>query len=231
MSDRPPRLLVIAPHPDDEILGAGGTIVRFSRAGGEVTVLTVTGDLPPVYPPGVWEDNVAEARLAHAVVGVKESIFMDNPAVMLGEIPVPELNDKILKVLEQVDPDILFVPYYDRHIDHRHVFEATMVATRPVGVGQRLRLLAAYETLSGTHWNAPHMEPNFSPNWSVDITEQIDTKLEAMRCYQRDLQRFPRPRSLEALRALALFRGSQAGTAFAEAFYIIRMTAAPETLV
>lgn len=223
-------MLVVAPHPDDETLGPGGTIARFTHAGGEVTVLTVTGDLPPVYAPGVWEQTVEEARLAHAVIGVKNSIFMDNPAVMLGEIPVPELNDKVLRIVREVAPDILLVPFYDRHIDHRLVFETVMVAARPVGVGRHLRIVAAYETLSETHWNAPHIEPSFAPNWCVDISDEIDVKLQAVRCYQSAIDGSPEARSIEAVRALALFRGSQAGMAFAEAFQVIRMTSPPETL-
>ncbi len=223
-------MLVVAPHADDETLGPGGTIARFVHAGGEVTVLTVTGDLPPVYPRGVWEMTVDEARLAHAVLGVKHSIFMDNPAVTLGQIPAHELNEKILTVVREVAPDIVLVPFFDRHIDHRLVFDTVMVAARPVGAGKDLRMVAAYETLSETHWNAPHIEPGFAPNWCVDITEEIEVKLDAMRCYQSAIEVSPMARSVEAVRALALFRGSQASMGFAEAFHVIRMTSPPEIL-
>jgi LmbE family N-acetylglucosaminyl deacetylase len=226
-----PKMLVVAPHPDDEILGVGGTMARFARNGGDVTVLTVAAHMPPLYPEAVHVQTVAEARSAHAVVGVKESIFLDNPAVLLGEISVPEFNSMIMKVVERVNPGILLIPYYDRHVDHRIVFDATMVVARPVGVGKDIKLLAAYETLSETHWNAPHIEPNFTPNWSVDITDFIDTKVEAMNCFQSQVHPFPAPRSLEALKALALFRGSQSGSGYAEGFHVIRMTASPEELL
>lgn len=231
MDKRPLKMLVIAPHPDDEILGAGGTIARFANAGYEVTVLTVAAHMPPLYPSSVHEQTIAEARKAHEIVGVKESIFLKNPAVLLGQIPVHEFNNKILEVVKKVTPDIMLVPYYDRHIDHRQVFDAAMVAGRPVGVGKQIKILAAYETLSETHWNAPHLEPNFTPNWCVDITEYIDIKIKAMQCYESQLHSYPMPRSLEALRALALFRGSQAGMGYAEGFHVIRMTVLPDHIL
>lgn len=226
----PPRMLVVAPHPDDETLGAGGAIARFAQAGGDVTVLTVAAHMPPLYPPEVHRRTVEEARQAHAVLGVRESIFLDNPAVLLGELPVPQRNRAVLEVVERVKPQVLLCPYYDRHVDHRHVFDAVMVAARPVGVGRGIRVVAAYESLSETHWNAPAVEPAFVPGWVVDISEVVETKLAAMGCYQSQTHAFPGPRSLEALRALALFRGSQAGFGYGEAFHVLRMTAAPEAL-
>jgi len=230
MRNRSPKMLVVAPHPDDEILGVGGTMVRFASAGGEITVLTVAAHMPPLYPEKVHQQTVAEARKAHALIGVKESIFFDNPAMLLGQIPIHEFNARILEVAQKVEPDIMLVPYYDRHLDHRQIFDATMVVARPVGVGRQIKIVAAYETLSETHWNAPHLEPNFTPNWCVDITEFIDAKLKAMQCYESQLHSYPMPRSLEALRALALFRGSQAGMGYAEGFHVIRMTMSPERL-
>jgi LmbE family N-acetylglucosaminyl deacetylase len=98
-----------------------------------------------------------------------------------------------------------------------------MVATRPVGPGIGIRIVAAYETLSETHWNAPHIEPNFTPNWVVDITGTIDRKLEALACYASQISPFPGPRSIEAVKALAMFRGTQAGFAYGEALHLVRM--------
>jgi LmbE family N-acetylglucosaminyl deacetylase len=150
--------------------------------------------------------------------------------VCLGETPVHEFNAAINQVVRRVEPHILLFPYWDRHIDHRMVFDSVMVAARPVGVGRGIKVVAAYETLSETHWNAPHIEPNFTPNWCVDITEFVDIKLRAMACYASQLHPYPQPRSVEALRALALFRGSQAGFGYGEGFHVVRMTAAPEGL-
>lgn len=219
------RVLVIAPHPDDETLGVGGTIKRMSDAGCQVTVLTVAAHMPPLYPKEVHETTIRESRKAHAILGVAESVYLDKPAVFLGEIPVHEFNALILREVARVSPDIVLVPYYDRHIDHRMIFDACLVAARPVGAGKNIKLVAAYETISETHWNAPHIEPNFTPNFCVDITGQIDDKLTAMECFRSQLHEFPGPRSVEALKALALFRGSQAGYGYAEAFHVMRMGA------
>jgi len=219
------KALIIAPHPDDETLGVGGTIKRLSDSGIAVSVLTVAAHMPPLYSAKVHETTVREARAAQNILGVSEGIFLDNPAVLLGDIPVPEFNKMIGEHVDRIRPDILLMPYYDRHIDHRMVFDACMVAARPVGSGTNIKLVVAYETISETHWNAPHIEPNFTPNFFVDITGQIDAKIEAMSEFQSQLHPFPGPRSVEALRALALFRGSQAGYGYAEALHIIRMGA------
>jgi LmbE family N-acetylglucosaminyl deacetylase len=219
------NILVIAPHPDDETLGVGGSMKRFTERGWSVFVLTMAAHMPPLYPADVHETTVREARAAQAVLGVTDGVFLDNPAVMLGDIPPAEFNKLILDHVDRISPDVLLMPYYDRHIDHRHVFDACMVAARPVGAGKNIKLVAAYETISETHWNAPHIEPNFTPNFFIDITDQIDAKLEAMSHFKSQLHPFPGPRSVEALKALALFRGSQAGYGYAEAFHVIRMGA------
>ena len=222
-------MLVIAPHPDDEVLGAGGLMTRFALAGGKVTVLTVAAHMPPLFPKSVHNQTISEAKKAHAIMGVNESIFLNKPAVGLRDEDTATINNDILTVVKNTNPDIVLIPYFDRHIDHRVIFDACMVATRPVGAGLKIKVLAAYETLSETHWNAPHIEPNFTPNWVVDITDQIEVKLNAFSLYESQVHSFPAPRSIEALRALALFRGSQSGYGYGEAFHIIRMTAPPES--
>ena len=216
-------VLVIAPHPDDEILGVGGTIAKYANMGCPVTVLTVSGHTPPLYSPGVYEEIVEEALRAHALVGVTDSRFLELPCTMLGTVPVHELNGLILEAVRSVEPAIVLCPYPDRHIDHRLVFDATMVATRPVDVGRKIEILAAYETLSETHWNAPHIEPNFVPNWVVDVTDFLEIKKQALACYVSQISEFPGPRSVEANIALATLRGTQAGFAYGEGLHIVRM--------
>src|SRR5438128_11187354 len=142
------RLLVVAPHPDDAVLGAGGTIARFARAGGQVTVLTVAAHMPPLYPAEVHERTIREAQRAHALLGVGESIFLDHPAVLLDETPLWKFNSSIQEVVDRVEPHVLLMPYFDRHIDHRQVFEGVMVASRPIGKARSIKLIATYETLS-----------------------------------------------------------------------------------
>lgn len=223
-TDRTPTALVIAPHPDDEVLGAGATIARLAQASVEVTVVACCSDLPPLYPADVAPLVEAEARAAHTVLGVAESIFLDLPSVEVARGPVAALNGPLQEVVNRVRPGIVLIPFPDRHVDHRTVFDAAMVVTRPVGAGAGIRMVAMYETISETFWNAPGAEPSFVPSWNVDVTGTIEQKVEAFAAYRSQLQAFPGPRSPEALRALALLRGSQAGCAAAESFQVVRLT-------
>ncbi|MDO8788916.1 MAG: PIG-L deacetylase family protein [Sulfuritalea sp.] len=217
------RVLVVAPHPDDETLGAGGTIAKFVQQGHEVSVLVVSGHLPPIYSRADYDVTITEAARAFSILGITKSRFLEIPATMVGEQPAGVLNGEVAGMIKEIKPQIVLCPFPDRHIDHRAVFESVMVATRPVAAGCGIEVLAAYETLSETHWNAPHMEPNFVPNWVVDISAQIDRKIEALTYYESQIPSFPGARSLEAVKALAIFRGTQAGFPFGEGFQIIRM--------
>ena len=163
------RILVVAPHPDDETLALGGTIAKFSELGYEIHVLVVSGNLPPLYKREDFEKTVTEAKQAFDILGVSHSKFLEIPATMINDFPVHELNSMILQSVNDLNPHIVFCPYPDRHVDHRLVFDSVMVATRPVQKGKNIEILAAYETLSETHWNAPHIEPNFTPNWVINI--------------------------------------------------------------
>lgn len=221
------RALVIAPHPDDEVLGCGGTIAALAAAGCEVHVLVASQDLPPLYPAETAGTIRAEARSAHGILGVADAQFLPHPSVELARMGVAELNRGIESAVARLAPDLVLVPFPDRHLDHKAVFEAAMVATRPVGAGAGIATLAAYETISETHWNAPHIEADFSPDWFVDITDHIAAKLSAFSCYASQVQPPPGPRSLRALEALATFRGSQVGLESAEAFCTVRRVSRP----
>jgi LmbE family N-acetylglucosaminyl deacetylase len=218
------RALVIAPHPDDEVLGCGGTIARLADEGWEVTVVAVCSDLPPLYPADVAPLVESEARRAHAVLGVHESVFLDLPSVEVSRGPVAQLNGGLQAVVDRVRPELALIPFPDRHVDHRAVFDASMVVTRPVGTGIGIRTVALYETVSETFWNAPGAEPAFVPTWTVDVTGTIERKCESFTCFESQLQPFPAPRSREALEALALFRGSQAAVGYGESFQVARMS-------
>ena len=217
------RVMIVAPHPDDETLGVGGTIAKYSSQGADIFVLIVSGHLPPLYSRKEYDKTVHEAKSAFKLLGVSQSKFLEIPATMINSKPLHEVNGQILKIINDFKPHIVFCPYPDRHIDHRLIFDIVMVATRPVGIGRDIEVLAAYETLSETHWNAPHIEPNFTPNWVIDITEQIDNKLDALSCYKSQISDFPGSRSIEAVEALAKFRGTQAGFGYGEGFHVIRM--------
>lgn len=216
---------MIAPHPDDETLGVGGTMAKYSDSESEVTLLVVSGHLPPLYTRADYDRTVAECKKAMAVLGVADARFLEIPTGMIGSQAVGVVNGKIAQLIAEVRPEIVLSPFPDRHIDHRLVFESVMVAARPKGPGREIKLLAAYETLSETHWNAPQIEPTFMPSLTVDITAQIERKLRALQCYESQISAFPDARSLDAAEALAKFRGTQAGFGFGEAFHVIRMIA------
>jgi len=222
------KMLVIAPHPDDSILGAGGTMARFIKSGGEITVLTIAAHQPPLFSEDVFHLTIKEAKKALSLIGVKKSIFQNIPALSVDKLEHHELNKIISDVLLQVCPDILLIPYLDRNIDHSVIFQSAMVSSRAIGSKNGISIIAAYEILSSTHFNAPHVEPNFTPNWVVDISEFMNSKMEALNCCDSQLGIFPHPRSREASLALALFRGSQVGVAYGEGYHIIRMTMLPE---
>lgn len=222
------RVLVVAPHADDETLGAGGTIARYAREGHEVYVAVMTGpgeDEPhAVFPRETWDVVREEARQACATLGVKELIFRELPAVLVADLSLWQVNRETLSLLNDVRPDVLFVPFpLDLHRDHRELFHSLSVAWRPTNeAGQGIKAVYAYEVLSETHWNAAYLEQGFLPNVWVDIEQDLDTKLAALASYRSQIAAFPHFRSLEAVEALARFRGAQMSMRAAEAFVLVR---------
>jgi LmbE family N-acetylglucosaminyl deacetylase len=225
MLDRIQRALVIAPHPDDEVLGCGGTIARLTAMGRAVDVAIVTRGFAPRFDPGQADAVRAEALEAHRRLGVAHTHFLDFPAAELDCVPRADLNRAIGDVVASSRADTLFVPFVgDMHFDHRLVFESAMVAARPRGDSYPVRILA-YETVSETNWAAPYLGPAFQPHLFIDIAGYVDAKLEAFSCFASQVRPFPDERSLEALRALAMMRGACVSRAVAEAFTYVREVA------
>ena len=216
------KILVIAPHPDDEVLGAGGTIARFSAEGREVNVAVITEGKPPRFTRDAVERVRDEARSAHRLLGVRETVWLNYPAAALGEVTHSELNSGLSGLVQKFQPDVLLIPFVgDMHLDHQLTFMSALVAARPHN-GFSPRLILAYETLSETNWNAPYLTPGFIPNVFIDISAQLDVKLEAMSAFKSQLRDPPHERSLEALKALATLRGATVLKRAAEAFVLIR---------
>jgi LmbE family N-acetylglucosaminyl deacetylase len=216
------RTLVIAPHPDDEVLGAGATIARLAEAGDEVHVAVVTRGRPPVYADAEVAAIRDEARKAHAHLGVRRTHWLDLPAAELTETPTRTVNKAILDIVRHVDPDTIMVPFPgDIHVDHQRVFTSALVAARP-HQARYPRTILSYETLSETNWNAPYLTPQFSPNLFIDVSNTLERKLEAFRFYASQVRMAPHERSPEALAALARLRGATVHLAAAEAFVVVR---------
>lgn len=216
------KVLVIAPHPDDEVIGVGGTIAKRAAAGDEVYVCVVTRGPKNLFPEDLVEQTRKECREADAMLGVKETIFLDFPAVMLETVPRYEFNGKIAEVVQRINPDEVYIPHRgDMQIDHQMVVDAAMVALRPRGKNYPKRVYA-YETLSETGWNIPNTMNEFIPTVYEDITEEFELKLKAMEIFKSQLAPFPAARSIGAIEALAKYRGSTVSVLAAEAYSLIR---------
>ena len=216
------RVLVIAPHPDDEVLGCGGTMAKHASEGDEVYLCIVTKAYPPEWPEDEMKERRDEVLRVNKVLGIKKTSFLDLPTAKLDTIPQKELNSLIAQVIDKVKPQILYIPHKgDVNNDHRLVFDAAMVAIRP-RPGPVIKRVLSYETLSETEWAAPSKESAFMPNVYVDISGALETKLKAMAEYKSELKEFPHPRSLEAISALAKIRGAAVGVEAAEAFMLVR---------
>ena len=216
------KVLVFAPHPDDEIIGVGGTIAKRTKAGDEVYVCVVTKGQEPMFKREFIEQGRRECREADTKLGVKETIFLDFPAVMLETVPRYEFNGKIVEVVQKINPDEVYIPHRgDMQIDHQMVVDAAMVAVRPRGENYPKRVYA-YETLSETGWNIPNTVNDFIPTVYEDISDTLQHKLDAMGVFQSQLAPFPAARSIGAIESLARFRGATVSIDAAEAFSLIR---------
>ena len=216
------KTLVVAPHPDDEVLGCGGTIARLANSGQEVHVAIVTRGYEPAFPRELVESVRAELAEAHKILGVSQCHFLDLPAAALDTLPGADINAAIGGLVQKLSPQTLFLPFLgDVHRDHQIVFNAGLVAARPRGPDAPRRVYA-YETLSETNWAAPGVTETFAPNVFFDISETIRTKLDAFACFASQVKPFPDERSLKTIEALATVRGSTVYVPSAEAFMLLR---------
>lgn len=216
------NVLVFAPHPDDEVLGVGGTIAKRVSEGHTVYVCVVTKACEPLFRVEQVERGRAECRDADKLLGVTQTLFLDFPAVMLEEVPRYKLNEGILQTVLQVKPDEVYIPHRgDMQLDHKMIVDACMVALRPK-YEHRVGRIYAYETLSETGWDIPNTVNEFIPTVYEDISAFLTRKLDAMKIFESQLADFPAARSLGAIDALARFRGATIGVDAAEAFTLIR---------
>lgn len=216
------KVLVIAPHPDDEVLGCGGTIAKRAAEGHDVFVCVVTKGCEPLFPPEQVQQVRAECEKADQLLGVKETCFLDFPAAMLEQVPRYKLNDALSNVIQTIKPEEVYIPHRgDMQIDHKMIVDAAMVGLRPK-YKHIVRSIYAYETLSETGWDLPNTTNEFIPTVYEDISSFLEKKLQAMRVFDSQLAEFPAARSLGAVEALAKYRGATINTMAAEAFCLIR---------
>ena len=226
--DKIHRALVIAAHPDDEVLGCGGTIARLRRQGADVHVLIVANgltsriDFDAVRDVGLLELHHQRARRAGDILGAQSVSVLGMPDQRLDTLPLLEITQALEREITRVQPDTIFTQHGgDLNVDHVLLYRATLTATRPLP-GTVVRRVYAYEVASSTEWSFQRFEPRFSPSVFFDISDTLELKVAAMQVYESEARLFPHPRSPEALRASAARWGSVVGLHAAEAFELVR---------
>lgn len=221
------NVLVVAPHPDDEILGCGGTIAKHISNGDKVFVAVMTN--AHIGAPELFSsENVRAARdeafLAHESLGVHQTFYFDLPAPQLEQYPQYKIAGLLSDVIKSNNIDTLYIPHKgDLHLDHGVIYNACLVAARPLP-NSIVKTIYSYETLSETEWGHPTVDAVFIPRYFNTLSVQnFAAKIKAMNCFSSQLKEFPNTRSLKAIEHLNSLRGAFVGANFAEAFDIIRI--------
>jgi len=226
------KILIVAAHPDDEILGCGGLIAKKIKQKNNIRILFLAEGVTSRYSLNEINSkrviNKSKIRNNNAIIALKslgikknEIYLSDNPCCRLDNFNQLEIVKNIEKHVDDFKPNQIFTHWHsDANIDHRIVYEATITATRPI-YSFKIDLLASYEVLSSTEWN---FKKPFHPNYFEDITNYIDKKISAIKLYKDELRSYPHSRSIKSIKSLSNYRGVQSGYLNAEAFNIIRMS-------
>jgi LmbE family N-acetylglucosaminyl deacetylase len=222
------KVLVIAAHPDDEVLGCGGTMARLAREGHAVHIAIMAEGITSRHAqrkdadPGQLSRLHQQAHAAAARVGAREVRLFKLPDNRLDTVPLLDIVKVLEDLLQELQPEVIYTHHPgDLNIDHGVVHRAVLTATRPLP-GQSVREIYAFEVLSSTEWAFQRLEPVFRANVFVDVSATLEAKLASLACYEGEIRPFPHPRSPEALRANAARWGSVAGCEAAEAFELVR---------
>lgn len=223
-------ILVIAAHPDDEVLGCGGTMARHAQAGDEVHVAILAEGITS--RDDQRKREVIETELsvlkrasqkANDLLGVKSLVRHDFPDNRMDSLARLDVIKVVEGFIERFQPAVVYTHYSgDVNIDHRRTHEAVVVACRPMPGNQLVRTLLFFEIASSTEWQPPASGSPFMPNWFVDISETLDLKLKSLEAYESEMRAWPHARSLAALEHLARWRGATIGVEAAEAFVLGR---------
>ena len=222
------RYLIIAAHPDDEVLGCGGTIARLNQEGEETFVAILGEGMTARYDERQDADSRlleglrAKSRKVAEFLGVKDLFMHDFPDNRFDTVPLLDIVKAIERVIDTLKPEVVFTHHgSDLNIDHVITFRATLTAVRPT-VGCPVRAVHAYEVASSSEWAFGSFERAFRPNMFFDISQTLELKVSAMKLYEGELRKYPHPRSAEALEAIARKWGATVGLGAAEAFETVR---------
>jgi len=220
-------ILIISPHLDDDVLGCGGCMYKYSQLGYNVYVAFITnGNIgaPELFSLEGTIRGREEALSSHKVLGIKETFFYDFPAPRLDDFPSYKISLVLNELIKKLRADTIFIPFRgDIHNDHTVVFNSALVAARPVD-NCPVKTILAYETLSETEWAPPFGNDTFCPNIFMQLSDgELDKKIEAFSCYSPPrIKEHPHPRSVAGIRTLAKFRGMNVNKQYAESYVLIR---------
>jgi N-acetylglucosamine malate deacetylase 1 len=216
------RVLVIAAHPDDEVLGMGGAIALHTDRGDTVRVLVVTDGSSTQYPGDseIRARKEEEALRAARELGVEDYVHLELPDMRLDTLAHVDVNRVVDEHVRDHAPAVVYTVQPDVNNDHRVLFDSVAVATRSVP-GLSVRRLLTYAPTSSTEWT-PAPVNWFVPNWYVDVTPTIERKIAAFAHYETERREYPHPRSERAIRATAEFHGTACGCEYAEPFVLVR---------
>ena len=219
------NILVIAAHPDDEVLGCGGTIARHVSDGDTVHILIVAEGATSRQGDDFSEELKELRNAAHqsaAVLGAQPPRLLGLPDNKLDTLPMLDIVQLLEQAVDKIKPETIYTHHGgDLNLDHRIVHQATVTACRPLPESL-VRRIYAYEVVSSTEWGTSGIDAPFHPVHFVDISSEIQRKKEAIECYAMEMREFPHPRSWQAIEAQMRFRGASAGLPAAEAFQVIR---------
>ena len=218
--------LIIVAHPDDEVLGCGGTIAKLTKMGEQVNVvIACDGESSRKNVKNIKKlikERQNQAKDAGKLLGINNISFLNFPDQKLDSISLIELVQKIEKCIVKYKPNKIFTHFSgDLNKDHRLVSEATLIACRP-SYDHLITHIYFFETPSSSEWNFDNLSPSFKPNFFIDITKTIKLKIDAIKVYKNEIRKFPHPRSSENINALSITRGSSVLMKNAEAFILVR---------
>jgi len=217
------KVLVIAAHPDDELLGVGGTVKKHSLAGDEVRLVVACEGVSMRYDPDHAATLHEQTQSAARILGAASVGFCGLPDQRLDTLPLVDVIARVEEEIERFQPETVYTHFGgDVNHDHRILFEAVQVATRPYAAPS-VRELLCFSTPSATEWGFHAVQGSFTPDLLVDVTDTLESKIDAFLHYEKEIRPAPHPRSPESLRAIAAHWGTVFGAAAAEPFQVVRI--------